>query len=48
MKKFPWKNLLILLALIFACALLARSLTHSETIVDYVEKNQMIQEEQVD
>ncbi len=48
MKNFPWKNVLILLALIFACAFLARALTHSETIVEYVEKNQVTQNEQVD
>ena len=48
MKNFPWKNVLILIALIFACAFLARALTNSETIVDYVEKNQVIENEQVD
>ena len=48
MKNFPWKNVLILLALVFACAFLARALTHSETTVDYVEKNQVIENEQVD
>lgn len=48
MKNFPWKNVLILIALIFACAFLARALTNSETIIDYVEKNQVIENEQVD
>ncbi len=48
MKNFPWKNVLILLALIFACVFLARTLTHSVTNVEYVEKNQVMQSEQVD